>query len=126
MYGVVRDRSRHGIHVVRVLDEILDSSQIADIPESTRARIFAKRGEYMPNVVVIQGDAKETLHVFGEAHAVRVVHEALFNTAVNWSPLELGGFSERFWHAQNQSRWKLIARGDLSLALALVAPPLLR
>ena len=93
MYGVVPDRSRHGIHVVRALDEILDLSEIDDIAENMRAHILAKRGEQMPNVVVIQGDANETLRLFGEAHAVRVVREALFDKAVSWSPLELGATS---------------------------------
>jgi len=32
-----------------------------DIAENMRAQILAKRGEQMPNVVVIQGDANETL-----------------------------------------------------------------
>jgi hypothetical protein len=58
-----------------------------------RAHILAKRGEQMPNVVVIQGDDKETLRLFGEAHAVRLVRDALSTAAVNWSPLELGATS---------------------------------
>ena len=71
----------------------LDLSEIDDIAENMRAHILAKRGEQTPNVVVIQGDANETLRLFGEAHAVRVVREALFNKAVSWSPLELGATS---------------------------------
>jgi hypothetical protein len=88
--GAVSDRSRHVIHVVRVLDEILDFSEIEEIAAKMRARILARQGEQNPNVVVIQGDTKETLRLFGEAHAVTLVRTALFNAAVAWSPLELG------------------------------------
>jgi len=88
--GAVSDRSRHVIHVVRVLDEILDFSEIEEIAGKMRARILARHGEQNPNVVVIQGDTKETLRLFGEAHAVTLVRTALFNAAVSWSPLDLG------------------------------------
>ena len=88
--GAVSDRSRHVIHVVRVLDEILDFSEIEEIAAKMRARILARQGEQNPNVVVIQGDTKETLRLFGEAHAVTLVRTELFNAAVAWSPLELG------------------------------------
>jgi hypothetical protein len=39
--------------------------------------------------VIVQGDSKETLRLFGETHAVGRVRAALFNAAVSWSPLQL-------------------------------------
>ena len=50
---------------------------------------LASRGETLADVVVIQGDRKETLRLFGEAYSVGRVRAALFNAALNWSPLEL-------------------------------------
>jgi len=87
-YGIVRDAPRRIIHVVRVHDEILDIPEIADIAEHMRERL-ASRGETMADVVVIQGQAKETLRLFGEGYSVDRVRAALFNAALSWSPLEL-------------------------------------
>jgi hypothetical protein len=87
-YGVVRDGPRRVIHAVRVQDEILDTPEIADIAERMRERL-ASRGETIADVVVIQGDRKETLRLFGEAYSVGRVRAALFNAALSWSPLEL-------------------------------------
>ena len=42
-----------------------------------------------PNVIVVQGAGKETLRLFGDAHAVNRVRAAMFNAALNWSPLDL-------------------------------------
>jgi hypothetical protein len=87
-YGVVRDAPRRVIHAVRVHDEILDTPEIADLAERMRERL-ASRGETLADVVVIQGDAKATLRLFGEGYSVGRVRAALFNAAVSWSPLEL-------------------------------------
>ena len=89
MYGVVSDRSRHVIHAVRVLDIIPDFPQIDEIAERMRSRMLARHGEQMPNIVVIVGNSRETLRLFGETHAVGLVRTALFNAAVSWSPLQL-------------------------------------
>jgi hypothetical protein len=89
VHGVVSDRPRQVIYVVRVLDEILDYAQIDDIAEQMRSRVLSRYGEQAPNVVVVQGDSKETLRLFGDAHAVTLVRTALFNAAVRWSPLQL-------------------------------------
>jgi hypothetical protein len=89
LQGIVSARHRHVIHVVRVVDDILDFPEIDKITERMSARVLAKYGDQTPNVVVIQGDTKETLRLFGESHAVTVVREALFNAAIAWSPLEL-------------------------------------
>jgi hypothetical protein len=88
VYGIVRDGPRRVIHAVRVQDEILDTPEIADIAERMRERL-ALRGETLADVVVIQGDRKETLRLFGEAYSVGCVRAALFNAALSWSPLEL-------------------------------------
>jgi hypothetical protein len=89
LQGIVSDRGRHVIHVVRVLDDILDLPEIDEISERMCARILAKHGDQTPNVVVVQGDTKETLRLFGESHAIAVVRAALFNAAIVWSPLEI-------------------------------------
>jgi len=87
--GIVSDRSRHVIHVVRVLDDILDLPEIHEIAGRMCARVLARHGEQSPNVVVVQGDTKETLRLFGESHATGLVRAALFNAAIAWSPLAL-------------------------------------
>ena len=86
--GVVRDTPRRIIHAVRVHDEILDTPEIVDVAERMRERL-ASRGETLADVVVIQGDAKATLRLFGESYSVGRVRAALFNAAVSWSALEL-------------------------------------
>jgi len=89
LQGIVSDRSRHVIHVVRVLDDILDLPEIDEIADSMCTRVLARHGDQTPNVVIVQGDTKETLRLFGESHAIAVVRAALFNAAIAWSPLEL-------------------------------------
>jgi len=88
LQGIVSDRSRHVIHVVRVLDDILDLPEIDEIAGRMFARALAKHGDQIPNVVVVQGATKETLRLFGESHAIGVVRAALFNAAIAWFPLE--------------------------------------
>ena len=87
--GIVSDGSRHVIHVVRVLDDILDLPEIDEITDRMSARLLARLGDQTPNVVVVQGDTKETLRLFGESHAMGVIRAALFNAAIAWSPLDL-------------------------------------
>jgi hypothetical protein len=89
LQGIVSDRGRHVIHVVRVLDDILDLPEIDELGGRMCARVLTKHGDQTPNVVVVQGDTKETLRLFGESHAIAVVRSALFNAAIAWSPLEL-------------------------------------
>lgn len=87
--ATVVDRPRQVIHVVRVLDEILNFAQIDDIAEKMHSRVLSKYGDQLPNVVVVQGNTKETLRLFGDAHAVTRVRTAMFNAEVSWFPLEL-------------------------------------
>ena len=61
-YGIVRDAPRRVIHVVRVQDAILDTRKIVELAERMRERM-ASRGETLADVVVIQGDSKETLRL---------------------------------------------------------------
>src|SRR6516165_5219486 len=92
LQGIVSDRGRHVIHVVRVLDDILDLAEIDEIADRMCAQALARHGDQTPNVVVVQGDTKETLRLFGESHAVTVVRAALFNAAIAWSPLNSDEF----------------------------------
>jgi hypothetical protein len=81
-YGTVRDHPRKLIHVVRVLDEILDYSEIDRVTAQMRIHVTSRHGEQTPNIVIVVGDSKETLRLFGEPHAVTCVRTALFHAAV--------------------------------------------
>ena len=87
--GTVLDGPRQVIHIVRVVDEILDFAEIDDIAEKMRNHVLSRHGEQAANVVIVQGGSKETLRLFGDSHAIRLVRAALFNAAVSWSPLTL-------------------------------------
>jgi hypothetical protein len=89
MYGAVTDRPRKVIHVVRVVDDVLDVLQAEDIAERMRQRMLARHGEQTADVVVIQGASRETLRLHGEPHAVTRVRAALFNAAISWSAIQL-------------------------------------
>jgi hypothetical protein len=91
-YGTVRDHPRKVIYVVRVLDVLLDYPEIDHLGEQMRAHVTSRHGDQAPNVVVIQGETKETLRLFGDTHAVGIVRAALFNAAIAWSPLELNEY----------------------------------
>ena len=47
------------------------------------------RGEIASDIVVVQGDAKETLRLYGMPHSVARVRAAMFNAAIHWRPIEL-------------------------------------
>jgi hypothetical protein len=89
IYGTVLDRPRKVIHVLRILGEILDVGEIDEIADRMRERMLRKRGEQAADVVVVQGTTRETMRLFGDAYAVGKVRAALFNAAMNWSPLTL-------------------------------------
>jgi hypothetical protein len=88
-YGTVRDHPRKVIHVARVLGEILDYPEIDRVAEQMRTHVASRHGEQTPNIVIVVGDSKETLRLFGESHAVTCVRTAMFHAAVRWSPLQL-------------------------------------
>jgi hypothetical protein len=89
VHGTVFDSPRQFIHVVRVVDDILNLAEIDDIAEKMRNLALSRHGEQAANVVVVQGNSKETLHLFGDVRAKTLVRAALFNAAVSWSPLTL-------------------------------------
>jgi hypothetical protein len=84
VYGAVREHPRKVIHVVRVLDALLDDEELDEIAEHVRERALTKDGEQDAAVVVVQGDSKETLRLYGEAYAVTRVRAAMFNAALKW------------------------------------------
>lgn len=88
LYGTVLDRPRKVIHVVRV-DAILEFPEIDDMAEKLRAYILSKYGEQRPDVVIVHGNSRESLRLFGDTYAVTRVRGALFNAAVTFSPLEV-------------------------------------
>jgi hypothetical protein len=51
---------------------------------------LAHRGEPFAEVVVVQGDSKETLRLFGMPYSVNRVRAAMFNAAIRWITLDLG------------------------------------
>ncbi|MBX9845615.1 MAG: hypothetical protein K2Z80_27805 [Xanthobacteraceae bacterium] len=88
-YATVRETPRQVIYAVRVHDAILELPEIDDIATRMRERL-AHRGELNADVVVVQGQGKNTLRLFGTPYSVSRVRAAMFNAAVSWTPLELG------------------------------------
>jgi hypothetical protein len=84
VYGAVREHPRKVIHVLRVVDELLDTDELEELAERMRERALTKNGEQDAAVVVVQGHAKETLRLFGEPYAVTRVRTAMFNAAISW------------------------------------------
>jgi len=87
-YGTVRESQRQAIHVVRVLDEVLGLPELDEIAARMRERL-QNRGELTADVVIVHGNSKETLRLFGIPYSVSRVRTAMFNAAVRWSPIEL-------------------------------------
>lgn len=87
-YGTVRESRRTVIYVVRVHDEILDTPEIDEIAERMHEKLAA-RGEITADVVVVQGERKETLRLSGSPYSVGRVRAAMFNAALSWKPLAL-------------------------------------
>ena len=88
VYGTVWDTRRNAIYVIRVKDDVIDAMEADEIAELIREKIQS-RGEYAADVVVIQGEAKETLRLYGTPHSVSRVRAAMFNAAISWRPIEL-------------------------------------
>jgi hypothetical protein len=89
VHAIVLDGPRKIIHAVRVVDETLDLRQISEITAKMRERMLSKHGEQFADVVVVQGNTRETLSLFGDAYAVSRVRAAMFNAAIRWQPIEL-------------------------------------
>jgi hypothetical protein len=88
-YATVPHHPRKVIHVVRVLGKLLPESEIDDLSARMRERALSRTGEPEAAVVVVQGEGKATLRLFGEPYAVTYVRAAMFNAAVRWQPFEL-------------------------------------
>jgi hypothetical protein len=89
VYAVVMDGPRKSIHAIRVIDSILELPQIDEITAKMRERMLSRHGEQFADVVVIQGNSKETLRLFGDSYAVSRVRAAMFHAAIRWQPIEL-------------------------------------
>jgi translation initiation factor 1 (eIF-1/SUI1) len=87
-YGAVKESQRRAIFVVRAEDAVLSLEDIEDIAERMREKL-ASRGELAADVVVVQGNSKETLQLHGNSFSVSRVRAAMFNAALNWMPIEL-------------------------------------
>ena len=74
---------------MRVVDSIPEFPEIDDIIEKLRAHILSKYGERRPNIVIIHGNSREALRLFGDSHAATRVRAALFNVCVTFSALKL-------------------------------------
>jgi hypothetical protein len=88
LYGAVREHPRKVIHVLRLVDELLEAEEADELAERMRERALT-RGEQDAAVVVVQGDSKETLRLFGEPYAVARVRTAMFNAAIGWREFDL-------------------------------------
>ncbi len=88
-FGTVRESPRQAIYAVRVHDDdIGPAREVDDIAERMREKLHL-RGEIAADVVVVQGDSKETLRLYGTPYSVGRVRAAMFNAAISWRPIEL-------------------------------------
>ena len=85
---LVRETPRSAIYAIRVQSDLLEPDEVDQLAARMRERIAA-RGEVATDVVVVQGDSRETLALFGEPYSVRRVRTAMFNAAISWKPIEL-------------------------------------
>jgi hypothetical protein len=88
VYGTIRETQRTAIYVIRVRDDVIDPLEADDIAERMRDKMLA-RGEVAADVVVVEGDSKETLRLYGTPYSVARVRAAMFNAALSWQPLVL-------------------------------------
>jgi predicted kinase len=86
--GFVRESQRQVIYAIRVHDVILELHELENIAARMRERL-AHRGESSADVVMLQGDAKETLRLFGMPYSVNRVRAAMFSAAIRWTPIDL-------------------------------------
>ena len=89
VYGAVREHPRKVIHVLRVVNELLEPEELEELAERMCERALAKNGEPNAAVVMVQGDSKETLWLQGEPYAVARVRTAMFNAAIGWREFAL-------------------------------------
>jgi len=87
-YATVRESKGQAIHAVRVHGEILELDEIDDLAMRLRERL-ASRGELDADVVVVQGEGKTSLRLFGLPYSTGRVRAAMFNAAIRWSAIDL-------------------------------------
>ena len=80
MNAIVTALQRAGLGA-RVLT---DAAQLAAFGSDALTAFHAKAA-----VVVVQGDSKETLRLYGEPYAVARVRAAMFNAAIAWQEFAL-------------------------------------
>jgi hypothetical protein len=88
-HGMVIEHPRKAIHVVRIIGETLETWEIDALAEQMRRRLLSRTGEQAADVVVVQGDTRETLRIFGDPYSVSRVRTAMFNAGLTWSPIRL-------------------------------------
>jgi len=88
VYGRVRETQRTAIYAIRVQGDAVDPIEADNIAERMREKMLA-RGESATEVVVVCGDSKETLRLYGTPYAMTRVRTAMFNAAIGWQPIEL-------------------------------------
>ena len=71
------------------MEQLLAPEEIDDLAERMRERALSRYGDQAADIVVVQGDTKETLRLSGDPHCVRRVRTAMFNAELTWSPIEL-------------------------------------
>ena len=86
--GTVHESRRQVIYAVRVHDTILDLYEIEEVASRMRDRLM-HRGEPSAEIVVVQGETKETLRLFGSPYSTNRVRNAMFNAAIRWTPIDL-------------------------------------
>lgn len=87
-FGTVHESRRQVIYAVRVHDAILDLYEIEEVASRMRDRL-THRGEPSAEIVVVQGETKETLRLFGSPYSTNRVRNAMFNAAIRWTPIDL-------------------------------------
>jgi hypothetical protein len=88
-YAIVVERQRKAIHVVRLLDRLVEPDEADELAAEAREYLLAKRGEQDADVVVMQGSTKDDFRLFGISSSTARVRTALFHAALSWSPLNL-------------------------------------
>jgi hypothetical protein len=88
LHGTVRESQRQVIHAVRVHDAILELHEASNLATRMGERL-AHRGEHLAEVVVVQGNSKATLRLFGSPYSVNRVRAAMFSAAIRWTPIEI-------------------------------------
>ncbi len=116
-YGTV-EPPRTAIYAVRVKDDAIRRRRADALAARMREKLLS-RGESAADIVVVQGDRKETLRLHGTPYSVKRVRAAMFNGAEldadrNWTELGrvhgqgrrlLDGAEPRSAHVSSTGPW---------------------